>query len=75
MLASARRRRNLPLEAAVYAALGVVIAGASLLHRSRPPPLSASSWAVWPAVIGGVLVLLGAARKARAILEARRPLA
>jgi hypothetical protein len=69
----ARRRRNPPLEAGIWAALGIVIAGAALLHRTHPPSLSAASWAVWPAFTGGLLVLLGALRKAKSVLEARRP--
>jgi hypothetical protein len=69
----ARRRRTPPLEAGTFAALGIVIAAAALLHRTHPPSLSAASWAVWPAFTGGLLVLLGALRKANSVLEARRP--
>lgn len=69
----ARRRPWEPLlEAVVYAGLGIIVAGASLLHRHYPPPLTAGSAVPWLAVIGGTLAVVGGALKGAVLLRAGR---
>jgi hypothetical protein len=72
---AARRRPFDPrLEAALYALLGLVVAGASVLQHQRPPVLSeATSWP-WVAAAGGGAAVVGAGRKAAALSRARRSL-
>ena len=72
---SALRRPSDPmLEALVYAALGLVVIGASLLHHHHPPPLTIGSLVAWLAVIGGVLAVVGAGLKGLVVLRATRAL-
>ena len=62
-----RRRHATPLVAAsVDAALAALIVLGAVLHATRPPPLSnvAGTWPWRFAVLGALLALIGAARKA-----------
>jgi hypothetical protein len=63
------------LEACAYSGLGLIVAGASLLHHRHPPPLSVGSAVPWLAVVGAALAILGGAWKGAAELSARRALA
>ncbi len=60
------------LVALILAVLALVMGGAAFLAHRRPPPLAEASSATWLAVIGAVLALIGAARKAIAGLRTRR---
>jgi hypothetical protein len=60
------------MEAVVYAGLGIIVAGASLLHRHYPPPLTAGSAVPWLAVVGGTLAIVGGALKGAVLLRAGR---
>jgi hypothetical protein len=60
------------IETTVFAFLGVLIAVAAVIQHRHPPILSEATFWPWVAVLGGVLAVAGAVRKAKAILEARR---
>jgi hypothetical protein len=60
------------MAAVVYAGLGIIVAGASLLHRHYPPPLTAGSAVPWLAVVGGTLAIVGGALKGAVLLRAGR---
>jgi hypothetical protein len=60
------------LEAAVFACLGSLIAAAAVIQHRHPPILSEATFWPWVAFLGGTLAVLGAIRKAKAVLEARR---
>lgn len=60
------------IEAATYGFLGLVIVVAAAIQHRHPPILSEATHWPWVAILGGILAILGAVLKARAVLEARR---
>ena len=63
------------VEAAGYAGLAAALIVASLLHRQHPPPLTEAAPAVWLALAGGALALIGAVRHAVSQQRASAPAA
>ncbi len=68
-----RTNRRPGLAGVAYAALGLVIGIAAVLHRIHPPVLSEPSLPSALALVGAGVVLAGAGIKIRDVMRARRP--
>jgi hypothetical protein len=69
-----RRMLEPRLVALVYAGMGLIVAGASMLHRRHPPgaPLASATASARLALLGALIALVGGALKASSTIRSGR---